>query len=174
MKSQELRDSAWLLGAGVVVAVALALVAAISTPEPPQRMALPTAGELVELEPYLDPAEIQLPEEPGVPPLVFIDGDPFGVESGYGEWAGPAGVGGAGGGAGGSGGGAGADAAPRWTLSAVLIAGDRRSAIVNDRVVRPGDRLADGTRVEVVEGDHVIIVTPDGMRHRLELERRGS
>jgi hypothetical protein len=173
VKSQGLRDAAWLLGAGVTVATALVLVAFISTPEPPPRMVLPTASELVELEPYLDPAAVELVEEPGVSPPVLMEGDPFEVSSGSGGWADPSGEGGAGveHGAGG------ADAeraTPRWTLSAVLISGDRRSAIVNDRVVRPGDRLNDGTRVEVVEGDHVVIVTPDGVRRRLELERQGS
>jgi len=170
VKSQGLREAAWLLGAGAVAAAGLVLVGTFSEPDPPQRMALPTAGELVELERYLDPAAVELAGEPGVSAPVFIDGDPFGVGAGYDEWSvvGTAGEGPS------DGGGRPPVAAPRWTLSAVLIAGDRRSAIVNDRVVRPGDRLEDGTRVEVVGNDHVVIVTPDGMRRRLELERQGS
>jgi hypothetical protein len=62
-------------------------------------------------------------------------------------------------------------AAPRWRLSAIMVAGDRRMAIINEQLVRPGEALGDGARVATVERDHVVIIAPDGSRRRLELQR---
>lgn len=143
----------------VVVAAGLAAAGLVTAsrslvPAPPRRMALPTASELVELERYLTPVAVDRAAGVRAPPRVIIDGNPF---------RGPA-------------------PAPRvderpatepapWRVTAIMIAGARRMAVVNDRLVRPGDRLEDGARVESVERDYVVLITPGGERRRLELER---
>lgn len=180
--------AAWLLVGGVLVASLLVVGSILVVPDPPQRMALPSAGELVELERYLDPSDLAVPDSATGAAAVVVRGDPFG--SGGPSWEAGAGRAGSrvaaggrdglpGGGTGrvpgsGSGSGSGEAARPQWTLSAIMIAGDRRIAILNDRMVRPGDRLEDGARVERVESDHIVIITPGGERRRLELERQGA
>lgn len=163
MTGRGVSGSAWLAGAGVLLAGSLLAASALLVPEPPQRMAAPAAEELAGLAPYLDPAEAEVPGTRGVPESVVIRGDPFTaavVAGGWSQGGGRVGVG------------AGGPApAPRWRLSAVLIAGGRRTAIVNDRMVRPGERL-DGARVQSIESDHVVIIMPDGQRRRLDLERQ--
>lgn len=163
--------AAGLLAGGALLAAGLVLASVVLAPDPPPRMALPTAGELMELESYLDPAPADLAEDAAPTETILIEGEPFAGAVAAGEWrGGRAGAPSVGAGEGrraeGESGGR-----PRWTLSAVLIAGERRTAILNDQLVRPGDRLEDGTRVEVVESDHILIVTPGGDRRRLELER---
>lgn len=169
-----------LLAGGVLLVTALVLASIGLVPDAPGRMALPSAGELVELETYLDPAELELPERAGLTETVIIEGNPFsgGVAGGArsGEewserWTGDTGAGGFPG-SGPNASGATTTRGSSWTLSAVLVTGDRRTAILNDQLVRPGDRLEDGTRVEVIETNHILIVTPDGERRRLELERQ--
>lgn len=61
--------------------------------------------------------------------------------------------------------------APRvdWRVSAILVAGGRPTAILNDESVGVGARLADGTRVEAILQDRVIIRAPDGTRRTLWL-----
>lgn len=164
-------EEAGLVAGGVLLAAGLVLASALLAPEAPPRMAIPTAGELMELEKYLGPAPADLVEEAGPTETIIIEREPFAGAVAGEEWRG--------GTAGGPGVGAGqgrrpageSGSRPRWTLSAVLIAGERRTAILNDQLVRPGERLEDGTRVEVVESDHIVIVTPGGDRRRLELER---
>ncbi len=183
MKAPGWPDAAGLVAAGVLLATTLVAASAALVPDAPRAMALPTAGELMELQRYLDPAESDASATAGVPETVVVQGDPFRI--GATRWAGWGGAteptggnGGDGAAAGrpGSGSRPGAEAPqrPRWTLSAILIAGERRIAIVNDLMVRPGDRLEDGTRVEVVERNHVVIITPNGERRRLELEGQSS
>lgn len=60
-----------------------------------------------------------------------------------------------------------ADPHPGWSLTSVLIADDRRLAIINDRVLREGESVA-GARVVRIEADHVLIRHSDGER-RLSL-----
>ena len=165
------QGAAGVAGVGVLVATGLVLASVYVVPAPPEGMALPSAGELMSLEGYLDPAQMELPTGGGVPDRVVIETDPFSVWD-YPELPdgdGRARVGGEGPGERSSGASEGND--PAWTLSAILIAGERRIAIVNDRMVRSGDRLEEGVRVETIESDHVVIMLPDGERVRLELER---
>ena len=54
-------------------------------------------------------------------------------------------------------------------VSAILIAGDRRLAIIDDRNVRPGDRLAGGALVLSIGPDHVVVRDRDGSRRTLRL-----
>ncbi len=56
-------------------------------------------------------------------------------------------------------------------VSAILITGARRLAIVDDRVVRPGDELAGGVRVAEIQRDAVVLVARDGTRRVLRIER---
>lgn len=60
-----------------------------------------------------------------------------------------------------------ADPHPGWSLTSVLIADDRRLAIINNRVLREGDSVA-GARVVRIEADHVLIRHAGGER-RLSL-----
>ena len=148
------RAEGWLLIMAALVAIGLVAASTLWVPEPPRQMALPTASDLVEMERYLTPVATD-ETRIGVPPRVAVDGSPFGVPRAADPTQGqrPA-----------------AAPAPRWTVTAIMIAGERRIAIVNDRMVRPGDRLADGARIEAVERDHVVLITPSGQRRRLELE----
>ena len=148
------RVEGWLLVMAALVAIGLVAASTLWVPEPPRRMALPTASELVELERYLTPVTTD-ETRVGVPPRVTVESSPFGtpVAAEAGPMPGPA-----------------TEPAPRWTVTAIMIAGARRIAIVNDRMVRPGDRLEDGARIEAVERDHVVLITPSGQRRRLELE----
>lgn len=154
------RLEGWILVVAGLAAAGLVIASTVWVPGPPRRMALPTAGELVELERYLTPVDVDREIRVAVPERVAIDGNPFGgppaaePAATAPRPAQPA-----------------ARPAPRWALTAIMIADDRRVAIVNDRLVRVGDRLDDGARVEAVERDHVVLITPGGERRRLELER---
>lgn len=64
-----------------------------------------------------------------------------------------------------------ATAEPRWVASAILITADRRSAVIDDRIVSVGDVLGGGARVVAIERDHVEIVTPSGVRRRLTVQQ---
>lgn len=145
--------------AGVMVLAGLMAMGLVTAsrwlvPEPPRRMGLPTASELVELEQYLTPVAVDATARVGAPPRVIIAGSPFRGPARPPQPSQPAGT-----------------EPARWTVTAIMIAGDNRMAVVNDRLVRPGDRLEDGARVESVGRDYVVLITPGGERRRLELER---
>ena len=145
----------WVLTLAAVVGAGLAVAGAAWVPGPPGRTTVPAAGELAPLERYLTPVAVDAGA--GVTPRrVVIDGSPFRAPATAprAEPGRPA-----------------VEPAPRWSLTAILIAGERRIASVNDRRVRPGDRLDDGARVVEVERGHVVLITPGGERRRLELER---
>jgi hypothetical protein len=59
-------------------------------------------------------------------------------------------------------------------LTAVLITETRRTAVVNDRLVAPGDEVLPGWRVERVERDRVVLSGPGGERRALLLSRGDS
>lgn len=152
-----MRLEGWVLVLAGLAAAGLVMASTVLVPEPPRRMAMPTAGELAALERYLRPVAVDVGRV-GVPPTVVIDGNPFrgpAVRRTAAPEAGPRA----------------APPAPRWTVTAIMVAGEQRVAIVNDRMVRPGDRLDDGARIAAVERDHVVLITPGGERRRLELER---
>ena len=56
-----------------------------------------------------------------------------------------------------------------WELSAIMIAGSRPVAIIDDEAFAAGARLPDGAVVLQIERDHVVIRTPNGTRRRLVL-----
>lgn len=58
---------------------------------------------------------------------------------------------------------------PTWRVTAVIIAGGRPIAIIDDQTVSPGSTLPDGSVVEAIEREHVDIREPNGVRHRLSL-----
>lgn len=145
----------WIVTIAVLIAAGLVMAGRSLVPSPPRRMALPTASELVALEPYLNPGSVGGDIRVGVPPEVAIEGDPFGTPLPERTPTAAQQT----------------QAAPRWKVTAIMIAGERRMAIVNDKLVRPGDRMEDGARIEAVEQDHVVLITPSGERRRLDLER---
>lgn len=55
----------------------------------------------------------------------------------------------------------------RYVVSAILIASDKRLAVVNESVVTVGTMLPGGFRVTAIENDHVEIVAPSGVRRML-------
>lgn len=57
-------------------------------------------------------------------------------------------------------------------LSAILIAGGRELAIINDRHVRPGERLNGGAVVVSIARDHVVVRERDGTLRTLRLPTR--
>ena len=59
--------------------------------------------------------------------------------------------------------------ASSWELSAIMIAGVRPVAIINDEAFVAGARLPDGAVVLQIERDHVVIRAPNGTRRRLVL-----
>ena len=54
-------------------------------------------------------------------------------------------------------------------LTAIIIAGNRPTAVVDDKVVEVGDKLADGARVDAIQSDRVRLVDSTGRRRVLTL-----
>jgi len=67
-----------------------------------------------------------------------------------------------------------ASAGGGWRVSAILDAGGRRVAIVNDVVVGVGDLLPGGARVDSIGRDRVSIVERGGARRTLRMEFGGT
>lgn len=68
-------------------------------------------------------------------------------------------------------------AAPSWSLSAILMVGERRAAIINDVLMHAGDMLPGGTRLTAVEDDRVVLTDPAGASRTITLtngEGRGE
>lgn len=62
-------------------------------------------------------------------------------------------------------------ARPAPVVTGILVSGGRRVALVDGRVVGPGDRLAAGI-VQSIEPDAVVIAGPRGQTRLLKIERR--
>jgi hypothetical protein len=62
----------------------------------------------------------------------------------------------------------------RHAVTAILIHSGTRMAVIDDRGVLPGDRLAGGTRVVRIESDHVVLQEPDGTRTVARLRTEGD
>jgi hypothetical protein len=54
---------------------------------------------------------------------------------------------------------------PKWHVSAILIGGAQRAAIINDVLVRVGDTLPGGTKLTSVEQDRVVLTESNGTAH---------
>jgi hypothetical protein len=59
-------------------------------------------------------------------------------------------------------------------LSAILVANDRRVAVVDDEAVGVGDVLSDGARVSAIQPDRVLVVDSRGRWQTLTLTNRGQ
>lgn len=57
----------------------------------------------------------------------------------------------------------------KWTVSAVLITASRRAAVINDVLVTLGGQLPGGSRLTVVEPDHVVLTDSHGVRHSIDV-----
>jgi len=61
---------------------------------------------------------------------------------------------------------------PDPVVTGILVSGGRRSALIDGRLVRTGDRLPAGV-VQSIEPDAVVIAAPDGQIRRLQIARPG-
>jgi len=59
-------------------------------------------------------------------------------------------------------------------LTAILVADDRRIAVIDDAVVGVGDVLPDGARVSAIQPNRVFVVDSKGRWHTLTLTNRGQ
>jgi hypothetical protein len=63
----------------------------------------------------------------------------------------------------------GADVAPRETeslhVTATMIGGARRAAVINDMLIYVGDRVPGGGKLTSVERDRVVVTDPKGTSH---------
>lgn len=64
--------------------------------------------------------------------------------------------------------------APTRVLSAILVADDRRVAVIDDEVVGTGDVLPDGARVSAIQPSRVFLVDRNGRWQTLTLTNRGQ
>lgn len=58
----------------------------------------------------------------------------------------------------------------RWVLSAIMITGSRRVAVVNDSLVSVGAVVGGGATVAAIEPDHVILIESGGARRELRVQ----
>jgi hypothetical protein len=58
-------------------------------------------------------------------------------------------------------------------LTAILIADERRVAVIDEATVKVGDVLRDGARVSAIQADRVWVVEKDGRWQMLTLSTRG-
>lgn len=59
-------------------------------------------------------------------------------------------------------------------LTAILVADDRRVAVIDDVAVKVGDVLPDGARVSSIQPTKVFVVDSQGRFHTLTLTNRGQ
>jgi hypothetical protein len=59
-------------------------------------------------------------------------------------------------------------------LTAILVANDRRVAVIDDAAVSVGGVLSDGTRVSAIQPSKVFLVDTKGRFHTLTLTNRGQ
>jgi hypothetical protein len=56
-------------------------------------------------------------------------------------------------------------------LTAILTVDQRSIAVIDDQIMKVGDRLPDGARVDAIEADRVSVVEQNGQRRVLTLTR---
>jgi hypothetical protein len=59
---------------------------------------------------------------------------------------------------------------PKWRVSAILIGGAQRAAIVNDVLLRVGDTLPGGTKLTSVEQGRVVLTESNGTAHTVAVK----
>ena len=62
----------------------------------------------------------------------------------------------------------------KWRVSAILIGGAQRAAIINDVLVRVGDTLPGGTKLTSVEQDRVVLTESNGTAHTVAVREGES
>ncbi len=60
--------------------------------------------------------------------------------------------------------------ASQWHVSATLIAGARRAAVINDALVYEGDAIPGGGKLTSVERDRVVVTDPQGATHTVTVK----
>lgn len=60
--------------------------------------------------------------------------------------------------------------AGEWHVSATLIAGTRRAAVINDALVYEGDAIPGGGKLTSVERDRVVVTDPHGATHTVTVK----
>ena len=60
--------------------------------------------------------------------------------------------------------------AGEWHVSATLIAGARRAAVINDVLVYEGDGIPGGGKLTSVERDRVVVTDPHGATHTVTVK----
>ena len=139
-------DAVFRIGTGVLLVGIVGL--GLRLPGPPTGVQAGDAGRMTELASYLEPVKAPAVDAPSRGAVR----DPFRQPlAPVPETTGPR-------------------PAPGPRVSAILISGERRLAILDDRVVRPGDVLDDGTLVEAIGPREVVLVAPDGTRQVLRIE----
>jgi len=59
---------------------------------------------------------------------------------------------------------------PKWNVSAILIGGARRAAIINDELVHVGESLPGGVKLTSVERDRVVLTDSRGTAHTIAVK----
>ena len=62
------------------------------------------------------------------------------------------------------------DTVTHWRVSATMIGGARRAAIINDVLLYIGDTVPGGGRLTAVERDHVVVTDAKGTAHLLAVK----
>ena len=63
---------------------------------------------------------------------------------------------------------------PRWDVTAILIAGARRAALINGVLVNMGDPAPGGATLTAVERDRVVLTDPRGTAHTVAVKEGES
>jgi len=61
-------------------------------------------------------------------------------------------------------------AAPRWTVSTIMITENRRVAVINGVLASVGTSLPGGARVLAIEPDHVVLSEAGGARREISVQ----
>ena len=60
--------------------------------------------------------------------------------------------------------------APAWDVTATLIAGARRAALINGVLVSVGEAITGGVKLTVVERDRVVLTDQKGAAHTIAVK----
>jgi hypothetical protein len=61
-----------------------------------------------------------------------------------------------------------------YHVTTTLMAGSRRAALINDRLIYVGERLPDGSKLTSVERDRVVVTDHNGTAHTVAVAREGE
>lgn len=63
---------------------------------------------------------------------------------------------------------------PRWIVTATMITGTRRAAVINDVLIYMGDSVPGGGKLTAVERDRVVVTDPKGASHTVTVKEGES